>query len=333
MKKIFEPVRLGTLELKNRILRSAALTDKDGEDGRFLPYEEQVCAALAQNDVAAVITGMIGVGTNSCAADFMVKAYDPHFVEDFGRVCAASHDNGGKIIAQISHAGAQAMVLEEGEYAWAPSDTVNMMGLEAKEMSKEQIAAVVSDFGKAAAACKAAGADAVQLHCAHAYLLSQFLSPYCNRRTDEYGGSVENRARIIFEAYDAVRKAVGDLPVMVKINYEDLVGAEGLQGEDCVWVCRQLDKRGVDAIEVSSGIAATKESRPMQKAVEGAMEGHFTKGALKVAENVDCAVISVGGYRTPEQILHCLNLGGIDAISMCRPFSNPAYMSGWDRSL
>lgn len=333
MKKIFEPVRLGALELKNRILRSAALTDKDGEDGRFLPYEEQVCAALAQNDVAAVITGMIGVGANSCAADFMVKAYDPHFVEDFGRVCAASHDNGGKIIAQISHAGAQAMVLEEGEYAWAPSDTVNMMGLEAKEMSKEQIAAVISDFGKAAAACKAAGADAVQLHCAHAYLLSQFLSPYCNKRTDEYGGSVENRARMIFEAYDAVRKAVGDFPVMVKINYEDLVGAEGLQGEDCVWVCRQLDKRGVDAIEVSSGIAATKESRPMQKAVEGAMEGHFTKGALKVAENVDCAVISVGGYRTPEQILHCLNLGGIDAISMCRPFSNPAYMADWDRSL
>lgn len=333
MKKIFEPVTLGRLELKNRILRSAALTDKDGENGRFLPYEEQVCAALAQNDVAAVITGMIGVGTNSCAADFMVKSYDEHFVEDFGKVCTASHANGGKIIAQISHAGAQSIVLDEGEYAWSPSDTVNMMGIEAKEMSKEQIARVVSDFGRAAAACKAAGADAVQLHCAHAYLLSQFLSPFCNKRTDEYGGSVENRARMIFEAYEAVRKAVGDFPVMVKINYDDLVGPEGLQGEDCVWVCCRLDELGVDAIEVSSGIAATRESRPMQKAVEGAMEGHFTRGALKVAEAVDCAVISVGGYRAPEQILNCLNLGGIDAISMCRPFSNPAYMAEWDRSL
>lgn len=334
MKKIFEPVKLGRLELKNRILRSAALTDKDAENGRYLPYEEEICAALAKNDVAAIITGMVGVGVNSCAADFMVKTYNGRFVEDFRKIAGAVHAGGGKIIVQISHCGAQSMVLEEGEYAWAPSDTVSMMGMEAKEMTREQIARVVEDFGKAAALCKEAGADGVQLHCAHAYLLSQFLSPYCNKRTDEYGGGIENRARACLEAYDAVRRAVGeDFPVLVKINFDDLIGPEGLQGEDCIWVCKELDKRGVDAIEVSSGLALTKESRPMQKAVEGAMEGHFTQGALKVAEQVDCAVISVGGYRTQQQVSNCLNLGGIDAISLCRPFTNPAYMENWDRGL
>lgn len=334
MKKIFGPVRLGRLELKNRILRSAALTDKDGADGRYLPYEKEVCAALSQNGVAAIITGMMGVGTNSCASDFMVKTYIDGFVESFREICGAAHQNGGKIVAQISHCGANSMVFEEGENPWAPSDIVSMMGFEAKEMTAEQIARVVKDFGSAAASCKEAGADAVQLHCAHAYLLSQFLSPYYNKRTDGYGGSIKNRARVVFEAYDAVRKAVGgDYPVLVKINFDDLIGGDGLQGDECVWVCKELCKRGVDAIEVSSGLALTKESRPMQKAVEGAAEGHFTQGALEVAKNVNCAVISVGGYRTAEQISHCLNLGEIEAVSMCRPFTNPAYIADWDKSM
>lgn len=333
MKKIFEPVKLGSLELKNRILRSAALTDKDGENGRFLPYEKETCAELAKNDVAAVITGMMGVGTNSCASDFMVRTYLDGFTEDFKEVTDAVHANGGKVIAQISHCGANSMFFEEGDTPWAPSDCVSMMGFEAKEMTREQIHRVVKDFGTSAATCKAAGADAIQLHCAHAYLLSQFLSPYYNKRTDEYGGPIENRARIVFEVYDEARKAVGaGYPILVKINFDDLIGDEGLHGDDCIWVCKELSKRGIDAIEVSSGLALTKESRPMQKAVEGAKEGHFTQGALKVAKEVDCAVISVGGYRTQEQVCNCLNLGGIDAISMCRPFTNPAYIADWDRS-
>lgn len=329
MKKIFEPVKLGKLELKNRILRGAALTDKDGANGCFLPYEKQVCAELAKNNVAAIITGMMGVGTNSCAADMMVKTYIDGFHDSFKEICDATHENGGKLIAQISHCGANSMVFEEGENPWAPSDITSMMGFEAKEMTKDQIARVVKDFGTAAAACKEAGADAVELHCAHAYLLSQFLSPYYNKRRDEYGGAIENRARAVLEAYDSVRLAVGpDYPVLVKINFDDLIGEEGLQGDECVWVCKELDRRGVDAIEVSSGLALTRESRPMQKAPEG-LEGNFTQGALKVAEAVSCAVISVGGYRTEEQVSHSLNLGKIEAIAICRPLADPAYIADW----
>lgn len=332
MKKIFEPVELGKLRLKNRILRSAALTEKDGENGRFLPYERETFAELSKNDVAAIITGMMGVGTNSCAAEHMVRTYLEGFEEDFRQVADSVHENGGKIIAQISHCGANSMFLEKGENPWAPSACVSMMGLDAVEMTKEQINQVVKDFAASAAACKRAGADAVQMHCAHAYLLSQFLSPYYNKRTDEYGGPIENRARMTLETYDAVRRAVGDdYPLMVKINYDDLIGEGGFNGDDCAWVCRELSKRGIDAIEVSSGLALSRESFPMQKAVPGAEEGHFTQGALEIARQVDCAVISVGGYRTQEQVSHCLNLGGIDAISLCRPLANPAYIADWDR--
>lgn len=332
MKKIFEPVNLGKLQLKNRILRSATLTDKDSAAGAYLPYEAESCAALAKNNVACIITGMIGVGVNSSAADFAPRADNETFPERFKQVTDAVHENGGKIVAQLCHSGANAMLFEQGDSPWAPSAMTSMMGFDTVEMTKEQIATVVKDFADAALICKEAGADGVQLHCAHAYLLSQFLSPYYNHRTDEYGGALENRARISFEVYDAVREKVGkDFPVLVKINFDDLIGLDGTCGEDCVWVCKELEKRGIDAIEVSSGLAIDRESRPMQKAVEGALTGHFTEGALKVSQEVGCPVISVGGYRTKEQIENVLNMGNIAAISMSRPFANPEYIVGWDK--
>ncbi len=330
MKKIFEPITLGKIQMQSRILRSATLTDKDSQNGEYLPYEKELCAALSKNYVGCIITGMIGVGINSSAADFAPRGDNETFPQRFAEICKATHDNGGTIVAQLTHAGIQAMVFEDGENPWGPSAAISMMGDEAVEMTKEQIALVVKDFGKTALACKEAGADGVQLHFAHAYLVSQFLSKYYNKRTDEYGGDIAGRARFGFEVYDEVRRCVGpDYPVWIKINYSDLLGDEGNGPEECLWVCKEMEKRGVNAIEVSSGLAVDKDSRPMQKAVEGAMEGHFTQGALKVAESVSCDVISVGGYRTKEQVENCLNLGGIKAISMSRPFANPEYITPW----
>ena len=330
MKKIFEPVTVGKIEMQSRILRSATLTDKGSENGAYLPYEKESCVELSKNKVGCIITGMIGVGTNAGAADFAPMANNESFPERFTEICRATHENGGRIVAQLTHAGIQALVFDEGENPWGPSPAVSMVGFEAVEMTKEQIKTVVSDFGKAALACKEAGADGVQLHFAHAYLISQFLSKYYNKRTDEYGGGIENRARFAFEVYDEVREKVGnEYPIWIKINYSDLIGDEGNGAEECLWVCKQMDARGVDAIEVSSGLAVDKASRPMQKAVEGAMVGHFTEGALKVAEAVSCDVISVGGYRTQAQIENCLNLGGIKAISMSRPFADFSYIADW----
>lgn len=332
MKKIFEPVSLGNLTLKNRIIRSATLTNKDCEDGIVQPHLKESSAALAKGNVALIITGMMGIGVNSCAADFMPRTYIDGFPEKLREIVDTVHENDGKIVVQISHCGANAIVFEEGENPWAPSDITSVMGFEAKEMTKEQIERVVKDFGKASKICKDAGADGVQLHCAHGYLLSEFLSPYYNKRIDEYGGGIENRARIVFDAYSEIRKQVGDeYPVMIKINYSDLIGEEGLLPEDSCWVCRELSKRGISAIEISSGLALTKETRPSLKVEEGAMEGHFTEGALKLSNELETPIISVGGYRTKEQIEHVLNEGGIAAIAMSRPFANPTYIASWDK--
>ncbi|MEG0036139.1 MAG: NADH:flavin oxidoreductase [Oscillospiraceae bacterium] len=332
MKKIFEPVSLGNLQIKNRIIRSATLTDKEGLEGKILPYEKELCAALSKGNVGLIITGMMGVGKNSCAAPFMPRIYLDGFAESFREVAEATHENGGKIVIQLGQCGANTLVVDEGEYPLAPSDIIPPTGFEAKAMTREQIAGIVKDFGKAAKICKDAGADGVQIHCAHGYLLSEFLSPYYNKREDEYGGSIENRARAVLEVYDEVRAAVGkDYPVLIKINYTDLIEENGLTAEDSTWVCKELSKRGIDAIELSSGLALTKESRPSLKVVEGAAEGHFTAGALALSAVIPTPVISVGGYRSKEQIERVLNEGNIAAIAICRPFVNPMFIADWNK--
>ncbi|MEF9971095.1 MAG: NADH:flavin oxidoreductase [Oscillospiraceae bacterium] len=332
MKKIFEPVQLGKLEIKNRIIRSATLTNKVGEEGVLLPSEKENCVALAQNNVGLIITGMMGVGVNSCAMPFMPRIDHESFSGKFREIADAVHENGGKIVVQLGQCGANTMVVDEGDDPWAPSVIVAPTGMESVAMTKEQIARVVRDFGSAAKICKEAGADGVQMHAAHGYLLSQFLSPHYNRREDEYGGSIENRARAVFEVYDEIRRQVGsEYPVMIKINYHDMLPENGLSAEESTWVCEELSKRGIDAIEVSCGLALTKATRPYQPVVEGAMEGSFTEGGLKIAEKVQAAVISVGGYRTPEQIEHVLNEGKIAAVAICRPFADPGFIAGWEK--
>lgn len=335
MKKIFEPVKIGNMELKNRIVRSATMTDKVCFEHNYTPYATQNSVELAKNKVALIISGFISVGKNGSASDFSPRAKDESFKSQFSEICNEVHRNGGKVAAQLAHGGINAMEIDEGEYRMCPSDAVSAFGFEARAMTREEIVEVIEDFGVAAKVCKEAGADAVQIHAAHGYLLSEFLSPYINKREDEYGGSLENRAKIVFDVYKEIRNNVGkDYPILIKINYDDLVDENGLgkgfTGEECIWVCKQLDKLGIDAIEVSSGLSVSRETRPMQKVIEGMSEGHFTQGALKVADEVNCTVISVGGYRTKEQVMNALNAGKIDMISMSRPFRNTSYISDWN---
>jgi 2,4-dienoyl-CoA reductase-like NADH-dependent reductase (Old Yellow Enzyme family) len=197
-------------------------------------------------------------------------------------------------------------------------------------MTEDEIRAVTQDFVNAALLCKEAGVDGVQLHAAHGYLLSQFLSPCYNTRTDAYGGSIENRARLLFEVYDAVRAAVGDdYPIFIKINASDLEDG-GLTEAESTWVCQQLDARGIDAVELSSGVGLSRNSRPSPKIPDEEAEGCFAAPAQALAEVIGAPVISVGGYRTPAIIERFLNEGNIAAIALCRPLiREPALAARW----
>ncbi|MDR1615517.1 MAG: NADH:flavin oxidoreductase [Syntrophomonadaceae bacterium] len=330
MKTIFEPVELGNLRIKNRIVRSATLEAGGAVNGVIAPLLKDIYAGLAEGGVSLIITGMMGVGHNSCAYSGMNRIYDSTFSDRFADVAETVHAKGSKITVQLGQCGAKATVIEKGNQPYAPSECEAIPNLPAKAMSQSEIGQVVNDFGDAALLCKNAGADAVQIHAAHGYLLSQFLSPLFNKRQDEYGGSIERRGRIVLEVYENIRKKVGaDYPVLIKINYSDLK-ASGLTGDESTWVCQELAQRGIDAVELSSGIAIDAESKPSQ-AVADFSKGSFSNAALKLSSDVPVPVISVGGYRTPDTIENVLNQGDIAAVSLCRPLiCEPALVTRWE---
>lgn len=329
VKQVFEPVRFGNLQIKNRIIRSATLERGGAENGEITPLLKTIYTDLARYDVGLIITGMMGVGYNSCAFSGMAKIYDKTFIEHFSSITNAVHENGGKIAVQLGHCGAKSNVLETVEYPYSPSDFEIGAGKIAKEMTSAEIKKVTEDFGLSAEICRESGADCVEIHAAHGYLLSQFLSPYYNKRKDCYGGNLDNRARIVLETYKSVRAHVGeDYPVLIKLNYSDLIEG-GMNGSDCVYICKKLESLGIDGIEISSGLAVNQSSLPFQKPSENET-GTFTDGALDVSENVSIPVISVGGYRSLSEIQTVLNEGKISAVSMSRPFiCEPELVSKW----
>ncbi|MDR2005767.1 MAG: NADH:flavin oxidoreductase [Acidaminococcales bacterium] len=331
MKHLFEEVFLGKLKISNRLIRSATLEMDAVKNGVIdVPLMKGIYSKLAEGGVGLIITGMMGVGYNSCVGANMAKIYGEDFRGAFQAVVAAAHQCGCKIVAQLGQCGAKAREIDFGDHPLAPSDIAAMRKMPAKAMSKSDIKRVVSEFAEAALKCREAGADGVQLHAAHGYLLSQFLSPYYNKRQDEYGGSPENRARILMEICDAVRlKAGKDYPLFVKINFSDLTDP-GLQGHECVSICKELEKRGVDAIEVSSGLAVGAKSIPSKAGIGLEEQGFFAGGAMEVAGAVNIPVVSVGGYRSPDFAEETLNRGNIAAISLSRPLvREPGLVKRW----
>jgi 2,4-dienoyl-CoA reductase-like NADH-dependent reductase (Old Yellow Enzyme family) len=330
MKIIFEKTNLGGLILKNRIIRSATQEGAADQNGQITETLVSIYERVAAGGAGAAITSMMAVDENSSSFPNMVKAYGDDFVHGLAGIVNKAHSYDCKIVVQLVHCGANANP-DNGSKALAPSDLVLSETKSSKSMTKEDIQSVIQSFASAAARCKEAGADAVQIHGAHGYLLSEFLSPFFNKRNDEYGGELVNRAKIVFEVYSAIREKVGaDYPIWIKINGEDYING-GLSFEECLWVCCELDKLGINGIEISGGINLSLESLSARRMSSSDQEGVFAENAMEIAEKVNAAVISVGCYRTPEMIEEWLNRGKIQAISLSRPLiCEPELPSIWE---
>ncbi len=320
MKKIFEPVTLGGLPLKNRLLRSATYEGLSADpNGHLTARNSEIYETLATGEIGGIITGMYAISADGRISPDMVRAYEDSLIEPLSKMATMLHSYNCKLIVQINHGGIKAFPQGEGMLPAGASAVEPMPGHASREMTKDDIAQVVKDFGAAALRCKQAGADAVQLHGAHGYLLSQFLSPFYNFRQDEYGGSIENRARFLFEAYDEIRRAVGpNYPIWLKINCADLIENE-VPLEERVWVCKQLDERGINAIEVSAGLGTGRASTPSLRVGGDIPEAYFANLADAVAKEVSTAVIGVGGYRSAEAVEKALNDTGIEGVAFSRP--------------
>ncbi|MFW2366491.1 MAG: NADH:flavin oxidoreductase [Desulforhopalus sp.] len=321
IKKLSDNTCLKNVHLKNRFIRSATWERLATVDGRmsdrlFAIYEE-----LARGQVGLIITSYTFVRQDEQPNPNMLGIYDDRALSGYRQLTDMVHGHGSAIVMQLVYGGTQTMYQTEKRTIWGPSAVAEMAtSVVAKAMDVREIRELVMAFGDAGVRAQDAGFDGVQLHAAHGYLLGQWLSPYHNRRTDGYGGSIVNRARIIVEVYEEIRRRCGEqFLVMIKINCEDFVPG-GATFDDCRYVCGQLAQKGIDLVEISGGILAAEEknrwARP--ELSSGEEEGYFAPYAAQLAAEIDVPVALVGGLKSFEVMERLLAETPISYFSMCR---------------
>lgn len=353
---VFEGVRLGGVQLKNRIIRSAThdgLADEWGKPTEKLirRYEH-----MAKNDVGCIITGYAGVSENGMSPyPAMLKLHNDDNIDSFKELAQAVHKHGTPIVLQIAHCGRQTSSKAIEEQKVAPTAKRHLFYPDkAKELDEQGIKAIIDDFVLAAIRAEICGFDAVELHGGHGYLLHDFMSPYGNNRRDIWGGSTENRCRIIVEIIKGI-KAKTFLPVWMKISAEDN-RKNGMNIDETIRILHILKSAGLDAVEVSCGTVedgmSTMRSRlmPMEAVFEYRepcasfpkpikafslacanlvnplikqpvpLENFNVTNAERIKASTELDVIAVGGIHKLEDMHDIVKSGKADAISMCRPF-------------
>lgn len=313
---IREPIRIGNLELRNRIVMPPMATGKavngaPGEDlVEYYRARARGTALIIVEHEYILAQGMAHQGQLSMADDSVIPA--------FAKLTEAIHGEGAKVIAQINHAGAKAR--DMGLRTVGPSPVAFRGGDVPEELTKEQIGEIVRAFADAAVRARKAGFDGVEVHAAHGYLLNQFYSPLTNRREDEYSaGTMENRTRVHREAVLAVREAVGeDFTVAIRFGACDFLEG-GSRIEDIPEAVRYLERSGADLIDVSGGL--TGYMRP----------GHTEPGYLKdlglaARSATSLPVILAGGIQTAQDAETLLREGACDLAGVGRALLKDA---GW----
>jgi 2,4-dienoyl-CoA reductase-like NADH-dependent reductase (Old Yellow Enzyme family) len=333
MKYLFDQTSFAGMTLKNRFIRSATYDGLAGEGGHLTPELLKAYENLAKSGVGMIITGTAFVSDYDISWQFEMGISDDSFIKEYQKLTELVHQYGTRIIIQVVFAGSQTFPQDSSKIPWGPSPVEDLSTkLIPKEMTKEEIRIVETAFAAAALRAKKAGFDGIQIHAAHAYLLSKFLTPYYNRRTDEYGGAIENRARIIFETYQAMRDKVGpEFPILIKINCDDFVDQGMIFAESKV-VCRKLAEAGINAIEISGGSSVARKTNQSASRfnITVDQESYFKTYAAEIAAENHTPVILVGGNRDVETMTDILNNTSIEYFALCRPLlREPDLIKRW----
>ncbi len=332
MKELFEKTTINGMTLTNRFVRSATWEGMCGTEGWPTPRLGTCYGDLAAGGVGLIITGNAFVRPDGKQMPGQMGIHTDYFAADMRTLTKVVHDEGGKICMQLVHAGGQTTSKTAGRRPLAPSAVkVEQFSEEPEAVSKRDIDKIVAAFGDAARRAKEFGFDAVQLHAAHGCLINQFLSPLTNRRTDDYGGPVENRCRFLLEVYRSVRSEVGpNFPVFVKLNGSDYLEG-GLDIGDAIQAARLLDIERIDAIEVSGGTSASGKKTPIRTKIDKPThEAYNLELSREVKNAVRCPVMAVGGFRSLDVINEAVIENGTDYISMSRPFiREPRLIERW----
>jgi len=330
MSKVFEPGSINKMMLSNRFVRSATWEGMATEDGAVTPKLIETMAALARGGVGMIVTSHAYVRKEGQAAPWQIGVHKDELIDGLKEMVAAVHENHGKIVMQLAHAGTFGVQRITGITAWAVSYFEGLGKRPRHEMTVDDIEAATASFADAARRARRAGFDGVQIHAAHGYLLSQFLSPFFNRRRDDYGGSIRNRARFPLEVLRAIRDAVGaDFPILAKLNCGDFVEG-GLDTGDAVQAGHLLAEAGLDALEISGGLVTGGRMGPSRMVKSQEQEAYFEDEARAFRKALSIPLILVGGIKSFETAERLLNEGTADFISMSRPLiREPDLVARW----
>lgn len=338
MKSLFECTTIKNMKLKNRFFKSGSWEGLATEDSHMTDELFKVYEELAKGGVSTIATSYAHVEKDEQPAPNMMGIYDDSFIPEYKKLTDMVHSYGANIIMQITYGGTRSHLDVPSPVIWGASSIRNeVTGIMPVEISKDEIKYLVKSFGKAAARVKESGFDGVQIHAAHGYFLSQFLCPHYNKRTDEYGGSIENRSRIIMEIYHEIRKTVGnDYPVFIKFNSEDFM-EDGLTSEESIIVSKRLEETGIDAIEVSGGndsslhvVENNLDAIRKKVAFAKDKQSYFKNHAEKLAKVISIPVILTGGNRDVEAMNDILNDSNIEYFGLCRTLiREPGLINEW----
>ena len=337
MPELFETSVINGLRLKNRFIRSATWEGMALEDGAATPHLVTLYEKLAAGQIGLIICSHAYITQEGQATPWQLGIYKDGLTASLRQITDAVHRHGCQIVAQLAHAGCFTSQKLTGSAPLAMSIVDEKGKNRYRVATTKELKELPAHFAKAALRAREAGFDGVQLHAAHGYLLSQSLSPAFNQRDDPYGGSLENRARLMLEALSEVRGAVGrSFPVLIKLNCADFVEG-GLTVEDALKFGRMLQNAGIDAIEVSGGTLVSGDLSPIRQKINSEeKEAYFKEAAKRFKETLSVPIILVGGIRSLSLAETLLDDGVADYFSMARPLiREPDLVSRWqagDRS-
>ena len=353
MGKVFEDSSIAGMMLKNRIIRSATHEGLGDKDGRPTADLTDLYVKLATGGVGAIITGYAGIQKNGRTMLNMRMFDRDELIDDYKKMNTQLSEYGVPVIIQLAHGGGQTSRRVTGEQSVAPSrKKYPLFSSMSRELADNEIEQIIDNFALAIERSKSSGFSGAQLHAGQGYLLQEFLSPHLNLRRDRWGGSTENRFRILSEIMHKARERVGNFPVLVKFSAYD-GDKNGIRIDEGIKIAELFQKTGFDAIEVScggseDGYNATRVPKiPMDAAfalvpwmrslsmpkkallrmiAPIVIKRHFpldnfnVEAAARIKENVDIPIIVVGGIRRLKDMEDIISGKKADYVSMCRPF-------------
>lgn len=300
MKKLFKPIQIGNLKLRNRLVRSATWEGIAEEDGSISEDTYEIYSELAKGGVGGIITGFTGVMAEDHYFDGMMRLCDDSLIPQYKKLTDMIHAEDCPVITQLALG------------AYYREKAGRLIQTEPDEMTEAEIRLVIQKFIDAAVRADKAGFDGVQIHAAHFFFLSRFISPAVNHRQDSFGGVTENRCRILLEIMNGIREEAPALNITAKINSDDFYPG-GITPDECAEICRLLDKAGIDSIEISGNGTSVRGIKAHVN------EGYFVPAAAAIAEEVSCPVIAVGGFRSLDTMEAVLEQTKISLLSLSRP--------------